>query len=127
MILKDPKVEEHKLLGKPGLWDSYYMQICKHVYTNTGFPGSSTGKEPARNAGDLGSFSGLERSPGGGHGNPLWYSYLENCHGQRSLVGYSPWGHKELDMTERISIVQHIHTPWTEEPDGLQSIGLQKA
>ena len=26
-------------------------------------------------------------------------------HGQRSLVGYSPWGHKELDMTERL-----IHT-----------------
>ena len=27
-------------------------------------------------------------------------------HGQRSLVGYSPWGHKELDMTERLT---HIH------------------
>ena len=38
--------------------------------------------------------------PGGGHGNPLLYSCLENPHGQRSLVGYSPWGHKELDMTE---------------------------
>ena len=35
-----------------------------------------------------------------GHGNPLQYSYLENPHGQRSLVGYCPWGHKELDMTE---------------------------
>ena len=28
-------------------------------------------------------------------------------HGQRSLVGYSPWGHKELDMTERQSTAQH--------------------
>ena len=40
------------------------------------------------------------RSPGGGHGNPLHCSCLENPHGQRSLVGYSPWGHKESDMTE---------------------------
>ena len=50
--------------------------------------------------GDLGSIPGLGRSPGGGHGNPLQYSCLENLHGQRSLVGYSPWGHKQLNMTE---------------------------
>jgi len=37
---------------------------------------------------------------GGGNGNPLQYSCLENTHGQRSVVGYSPWGHKELDTTE---------------------------
>ena len=30
---------------------------------------------------------------------PLQYSCLENPHGQRTLAGYSPWGHKELDMT----------------------------
>ena len=45
----------------------------------------------------------VQRSPGAGHGNPLQYSCLENPHGQRSLVGYSPWGHKELDMTEKLS------------------------
>ena len=47
------------------------------------------------NAGDIrdvGLIPGSGRSPGGGHGNPF--------HGQRSLVGYSPWGHKELDTTE---------------------------
>ena len=43
---------------------------------------------------------GQEDPPGGGHGNPLQYSCLENPHGQRSLVGYSPWGHKELDVTK---------------------------
>ena len=37
---------------------------------------------------------------GEGNGNLLWYSCLENPHGQRSLVGYRPWGRKELDMTE---------------------------
>ena len=40
------------------------------------------------------------RSPGGGHGNPLQYSCLENPHGQRSLVGYRLWGRKQSDMTE---------------------------
>ena len=57
----------------------------------------------ACNAGNLGSIPGLGRSPGGGHGNLLQYSCLENPHGQRSLAGYSPWGCKESDMTEWLS------------------------
>ena len=40
---------------------------------------------------------------GKGNGNPLKYSCLENPHGQRSLAGYSPWGSKELDMTEGLT------------------------
>ena len=63
----------------------------------------SDGKESACNAGDLGSIPGLGRSFGGGHGNPLQYSCLENSHGQRSLTGSSPWGHKESGVTERLS------------------------
>ena len=43
-----------------------------------GFPGGSGGKESACNSGDLGSIPGLGRSPGGGQGNPLQYSCLEN-------------------------------------------------
>ena len=58
------------------------------------------GKGSAYHAGDLGSILGLGRSHGGGHGNPLQYSCLENPHGQRSLVGYSLGGDKESDMTE---------------------------
>ena len=65
-----------------------------------GFPGGSDGKESACNAGDQGLIPGLGRSPGGGHGDPLQYSYLENPHGQRNLVGYSPQGCKESDTTE---------------------------
>ena len=65
-----------------------------------GFSGGSVSKESVCIVGDLGSIPGLGRSPGEGHGNPLQYSYLENPHGKRSLVGYSPWGHKESDMTE---------------------------
>ena len=50
-----------------------------------GFPGGSVGKESTCNAGGLGLIPGSGRSPGGGHGNPLQYSCLENPHGQRSL------------------------------------------
>ena len=72
-----------------------------------GFPGSSDSKEFTCNVGDLSSLSGLGKSPGGGHDNPLQYSCLRNPHGQRSLAGYSPLSHKQLDMTERLSIA-HI-------------------
>ena len=64
------------------------------------------GKESTCNAGDLGLISGLGRSPGGGHGNPLQCSCLENPHGQRSLAGYSPWSCKESDMTEWLSAIK---------------------
>ena len=59
------------------------------------FPGGLDGKESTCNTGDLGLIPGLGRSPGGGHGNPVQYSCLENLHGQRS-----PWGLKESDTTE---------------------------
>ena len=65
-----------------------------------GFSSGSVGKESACNAGNLGSISELGRSPGGGHGNPLQYSCLENPQRQRDLVGCSPWGLKELDTTK---------------------------
>jgi len=57
------------------------------------FPGGSDGKELACNEGDPGSIPGLRRSPGGGNGNTLQYSCLENPID-------SPWGCKESDMTE---------------------------
>ena len=58
-------------------------------------------KNPPDSAGDTGSIPGLGRPPGKGNGNLLQYSYLENSYGQRRLVGYSLWGHKELDATEQ--------------------------
>jgi len=60
-------------------------------------------EKPLPNAGDIrraSSIPGSGRSPGGGRGKPLQYSCLENPHGQRSLAGYSPWGHNELDTTK---------------------------
>ena len=60
------------------------------------FPYSSVGKESPCNAGDLGSILGSERSPGEGNGNRFQYSCFlpGESQGQRSLAGYSPWGHK---------------------------------
>ena len=72
-----------------------------------GFPGGSDSKESACYVGDLGLIPELGRSPGGGHGNPLQYSCLENPHGLRSLASYSPWGRKESAMTEWLSTAQH--------------------
>ena len=86
-----------------------YIYIYTHTYIYMGFPGSSDSKESACNEGDLGSIPGLGRSPGGGHGNPLQYSCLENPRGQWSLEGYSPWSHKQLDTAERLSPAQHIY------------------
>ena len=63
-------------------------------------PGGSDRKESAFSAGDLGSIPWLGRFPAEEHGNPLHHSCLENPHGQRCLVGYSPWGCKESDTTE---------------------------
>ena len=70
---------------------------------HTGFPGGSDSKESACNGGDL----GWGTFPGGGHGNLLQYSCLENLHGQRSLAGCSPWDCEESDMTEQLSTAQH--------------------
>ena len=70
-----------------------------------GFPGGSHSKESTCNARDVGSIPGSGRSPEGGHGHPLQYSSLENPHGQRSLMGYSPRGHTELDMIEQVTCI----------------------
>ena len=65
-------------------------------------------EESTCNVEDLGSIPGLGRSPGEGHSNPLQYPCLENPHRQRSLVGQSPWGRKELDTTEGLSTAQGV-------------------
>ena len=68
-----------------------------------GFSRGSDSKESACSVGDLGSIPGLGRSSGGGHGNPLQHSCLENLHGQKSLVDYSAKGCKESFVTEQLS------------------------
>ena len=77
-----------------------------HVVANgnilLGFPDGSADKESTRNAGDLGSISGLGRSPGEENGYPLQYS--GEIHGL-----YSPWNHKESDTTEQLSLSLYLY------------------
>ena len=58
------------------------------------------GKPPvnARDPGDTGLIPRLGTAPGEGNGDSLTYSCLEKSHGQRSLAGHSPWGHKSSTL-----------------------------
>ena len=87
-----------------------HVCVCMNIYLHMGFPGGSVGKESACNVRDLGSIPGLGRSLGGGHGNPPQYSCLENPHGQRSLVGYSPWCHRRVrhNLVTKQQQQQHV-------------------
>ena len=55
-------------------------------------------------AGDLGSIPRLGRSPEEGSGIPTPVFLPKKSHRQKSVAGYSPWGHKESDMTEWLSL-----------------------
>ena len=76
-----------------------------------GSSGGSDSKKSACRVGDLDLIPGLGRSPGGGHGNSLQYCCLEIFHGQRSLVGCSPWHPKESDVTEWLSTCSVGNSP----------------
>ena len=74
------------------------MHLCLNKWD---FPGGSDGKESACNAGDPGLIPGLGRSR-------EWLRtpvFLPGeLHGQRSLAGCSPWGQKQLDTTEQLTL-----------------------
>ena len=82
--------ERHCLCAEIGFYS--------YLIVDRGFLCGSAGKETACSVRDLGSIPGLARSPGEGKGYPLQYSGLEN-----SML-YSPWGRKELDSTEQLSL-----------------------
>ena len=119
------RIDWFDLLGAKGLSRVFSnTTVWKHQFFGTqpslqstlnsmGFPPSSVGKESACNTGDLGSIPGLGRSPGEENDNPFQYSWLENPHGQRCLMGYIPWGHKDLDPTEQLS----KHTDFCQQSD----------
>ena len=79
------------------------MSLCvKFAINSVGFPGGSVVKNPSTNAGDTGdvhSIPGSGRSPGGGNGNPVQYSCLENPR-DRGVWRATVHGVKALDTTE---------------------------
>ena len=62
-------------------------------------------------AGDLGLIPGSRRSPGGGNGNPLQYSCLENPMDSEP-GGLQPWSSKESDMAEHAQGLKEMHSAW---------------
>ena len=69
-----------------------------------GFPGGSDGPESACNAGDQGSIPGLGKIPWRREWLPTPVFLPGEFHGERSLVGYSPWGCKESDTTQHLRL-----------------------
>ena len=115
--------------GFPGKWDGKESACRRHQFNSwvrkipwrrnrlptpefLGFPGSSVDKETTCSVGDLGLIPELGRFSRGEHGYPLQYSCLEYSHEQRILVGYISWGHKESDMTERLSTFIYVERFW---------------
>ena len=70
------------------------------LLSQLGLPAGSDGKESTCSVEDLSLIPGVGRSADGESGNPFQYSCLEHPHGQRRLVGCSPWDCKESDTTE---------------------------
>ena len=101
---------QRSLAGYPSVWG--YKELDKpeshtHIYIHTphlwGFPGGISGKEPTcqcRRHKRLGFSPWVGKIPWRRAWQPTPVFLLGESHGQRSLAGYSPWGHEELDMTE---------------------------
>ena len=98
--------------GEPGGLPSTGLHRVRHDCSDLAAAAAvgSSDKESTCNAGatgDTGSIPGSGRYPGGRRKwQPTLVFLPGEAHGQRSLAGYSPRGHKELDMTEA---TEHVH------------------
>ena len=80
----------------PGLFNSLSaQQLLGSMKYDGGFSGDLDSKESAYNTGHLDMIPRSGRSPGGGNGNPLQYSCLENPMDRGAWQGMVPGGHKE--------------------------------
>ena len=103
-------------------WNCIMLENCLHVCelfsTHMGFPGSSVSKESTCSAGDTGRHGfnpQVRKIPWRRAWQPTPVFLPGESHGQRNMVGYSPWGRKESDTTE---VTEHTtHTcMWTQMP-----------
>ena len=119
MILPNKNKNKLKLNYIPDFEVNYtHTHTHTHTYTHINIcVWWVLGKESACSAGAPGSIPRSGISPGDENSNRLQYPCLAKFHGQRSLVGYSPWGHKESDTTEQLHfhcvyIYTHTHTTY---------------
>ena len=104
---------EAKMLGSLAqpFPDQMLFRVLKGARLGGGFPQWLSGQESACSVGgvgDSGSIPGLGGFPWRRKWQPTYSILTGKSHGQRSLVGYSLWGPKELDGTERLS----SPSPW---------------
>ena len=115
-ILYDPPPRVMQIKTKVNKWDLIKLKsFCttketiskvKRQTLSMGFPGGSEVKASASNVGDPGSIPGKIPWRRKWQSTPVFLP--GESHGRRSLVGYSPWGGKESDMTERL----HLTSAW---------------
>ena len=87
------------------------VYLIKWHHVNPDFQGGAVIKDPPDNAGDPGSIDRwVGKIPWRRKWQPTPVFLPGESHGQRSLVGYSPWGGKELDMTEQLTHHTDTHT-----------------
>ena len=97
-------------MKEEGEWESTEVPLVQllefedYTWLQWAFPGGAAGKEPACNAGDLGSIPGSGRSHGEGSWQTPPVSLPGKSHEQGSLAGCSPSGLKELGTTERLTL-----------------------
>ena len=100
-------LSDFPLFSMAWIWIFHIINKSFHSF-NLGFPGISDGKEPACNAGDLGSIPESGRLPWKRERQPTPVYLPGDSHGQTSPASYSPWGRKELGTTERLSLPQFL-------------------
>ena len=81
-----------------------FVHLYKHRKDAQNITNGSHGKKSACSAGDPGSIPGSGRFPGEGNSLPTPIFLPGEFYGQRSLEGYSSQDHKELDMTEQLTL-----------------------
>ena len=125
----------HGLISPPSWTFQLFCPISLLQRQVGGFPRSSAGKESASNAGDPSSIPGLGKSPGEGIGYPLQYSWaplvvqmVKNLPAMwKTWVWSLGWKDPlKVGMATHSSGFLSGESLWTEEPGGLQSMGLQR-
>ena len=123
-LLDDLPTEFYKLrssfLAQCCIWSLVYWLFWASVAT-------PVAKNPLANAGEAGSIPGSGRYPGEGNRNPLRIPVVK-AHTQRSLVTYSPWGHKESNLIYQLKqplpACQSIFWGQTSEDTGSASLSF---
>ena len=115
------EVSWHLTMSHLGLYHSQRSRVSLAPFSPWATQVALVVKNLPANAGDvrdMGSIPGSGRSPGGGHGNPVQYSCLQNLHWPRSLAGCNPYGHIESDPHNAFTLWKK-GLPWTNDGNGM--------